>query len=123
MAKCKEIKQVIRFVKGDTHSVRFNYDKPELFVPKDGDCVFLTVKADPEDSDFVIQKSYPLNGIEFDVESKMFIATFQPEDTADLETGWEYGFDIEYRFAGEPDVVKTPLTDGTFILDNEYTSK
>ena len=109
----------IRFVKGDTATVRFNY---ENFIPEEGDKVFLTVKKSCFDKNCALEKSYPGNGIEWDDETNTFIVTFLPQDTQDLQTHWEYGFDIQYVFNQTPCVIKTPLTDGIFILDDEYTT-
>lgn len=106
----------LTFTRGDTKSIAIDLvDKQgKRIILTDGDQLYMTVKKNSRDEDFLFQKKIG-NGIEKNEEGKYVITIFA-EDTNNLDYG-TYGYDIELK---SDNVVKT-LGIYEITLTEEFT--
>lgn len=106
----------LEFVRGDSQNVILDLvdENENKIILGDGEMIYMTVKRNSRDEDYVFQKKLG-DGIERR-DDGTYIVKILASDTNDLDYG-SYGYDIELKSG---DVVKT-LGVYTLTLTEEYT--
>lgn len=97
--------------------IKENPDDTEYIPLGENDLMFMTVCLHPGDTTYKFQKSLE-NGIEYNSETGKYDIKISSSDTADLEQGVNYGYDITIYYGGDKPKQKVI---GGFKIGKKFT--
>ena len=88
--------------------------------------IYFTVKEQPDNKYVALQKKLndgiQLMDIDEKTGAKIYLLSIEPDDTENLKTTYNYGYDITIR-AGNNNFIKEPIIMGSFCIEPVYTTK